>query len=396
MSGREPVKVVVRLLPPEITEAELLATVDEKHKQNVKWSSFVAGKRYKGEAKPCLNARCYFQFESLAQCEEFTKDYHGHQFVDGQGESFRAVVCIAPYQKAPRAKPQKDPRDGTIEDDPLYKEFLESLANKPTYDAPPNPKAGLRPATPGDTPLLQFMKTRAEERRARADKRRKEREKWRPEGGYIEEDPSWKKSRWRCKECGGLKNLEEDPDERGVFFCTPCWEYWETEEASGKKKKKKKKLKKEEEEWWGKEEEEEEEEDTTSKKKKKKKKKHDKEEEEWWEKKPADAEWTEEWADEGDTGAKKKKKKKKHKEDEEETWYEEEAQSKRSRWKAKSESWQEEAPSKSSRSKKKKDDEWWEETPTEEKASKSSGRRRRDKGEDKGGGGGGSRWVAKS
>ena len=27
------------------------------------------------------------------------KDYHGHQFVDGQGESFRAVACFAPYPK---------------------------------------------------------------------------------------------------------------------------------------------------------------------------------------------------------------------------------------------------------------------------------------------------------
>merc|ERR1712014_53351 len=113
------------------------------------------------------------------------------------------------------------------------------------------------------------MKTRAQERRARADKRRKEREKWRPEGGYIEEDPSWKKSRWRCKECGATKNLEEDPDDRGVFFCTPCWEYWESEEAAAKpKKKKKKQHKKDEEEWW---EEEEEEEEAASKKKKKKK-----------------------------------------------------------------------------------------------------------------------------
>merc|ERR1712060_285506 len=177
--------------------------------------------------------------------------------------------------KAPRAKVQKDPRDGTIEDDSFYKEFVDALANKATFDAPPDPKQELRPAVAGDTPLLQFMKTRAE-------KRRKEREKWRPEGGYIEEDPKGKKSRWRCKECGATKNLEEDPDERGVFYCTPCWEYWESEEAAGKpKKKKKKKHKKEEEEWW--EEEEEEEEETVSKKKKKKKKKHDKDDEDWWE-----------------------------------------------------------------------------------------------------------------
>ena len=36
------------------------------------------------------------------------EDYHGHQFVDGQGESFRAVACFAPYSKAPRQRVNKE------------------------------------------------------------------------------------------------------------------------------------------------------------------------------------------------------------------------------------------------------------------------------------------------
>merc|ERR1712048_589580 len=100
-------------------------TFAEVHRQNAKWWSFHAGKRYKGEAKPSLNARCYFQFGDAQSAEDFIRDYHGHQFVDSQGETFRAVACFAPYQKVPRKKVQKDPREGTIQEDPLYKEFVE-------------------------------------------------------------------------------------------------------------------------------------------------------------------------------------------------------------------------------------------------------------------------------
>merc|ERR1712039_316044 len=173
------------------------------------------------------------------QAEEFMRDYHGHQFIDGHGETFRAVACMAPYQKTPKVKPQKDARDGTIADDPVFKEFVESLAQQGAvrYEAPPDPKADIRPDESGETPLLLYMKTRAKERRARLEKR--EKKKWRPEADYIAEEP--KKPKWRCKECGTSKNLEEDPDDRGVFYCVGCWEYWESAEVPVSKPKKKKK-----------------------------------------------------------------------------------------------------------------------------------------------------------
>mmetsp|Transcript_68389 Transcript_68389/g.189265 ORF Transcript_68389/g.189265 Transcript_68389/m.189265 type:complete len:435 (+) Transcript_68389:72-1376(+) len=244
--AKDPLKVVVRLLPPEITEDELLATINESHIQSTKWRCFQAGKRYKGEAKHSVNSRCYFHFESLERAEDFVKDYHGHQFIDGQGEQFRAVVCFAPYQKVPRPKSQKDPRDGTIMDDPVYKEFLETLseASKAVYEAPPDPKVLLKPTDYGDTPLLNYMKTRSKERRARAEKKEK---KWRREGGLeqIAEEP--KKAKWRCAECGTSKHLEEDPDDRGTFYCTYCWESWESQQAPVPKVKKKKKKSKDDE-----------------------------------------------------------------------------------------------------------------------------------------------------
>ncbi|CAE8619826.1 unnamed protein product, partial [Polarella glacialis] len=168
--------VVVRLLPPEITEEELVATVPETHLQRSTWRSFQVGKRYKGEAKPSMNSRCYFLFEIEEHAEDFIKDYHGHQFVDSLGETFRAVTCFAPYAKVPRRKAQKDPRDGTIADDATYKEFLDLLANPAQFEAPPNPREKVSGVT--ETPLMLYMKSRAEERWKRWEKREKERKKW--------------------------------------------------------------------------------------------------------------------------------------------------------------------------------------------------------------------------
>ena len=55
--AKEALKVLVRLLPPEITEDELLATIPEPHLEHTKWRSFQPGRRYKGEAKASVNSR---------------------------------------------------------------------------------------------------------------------------------------------------------------------------------------------------------------------------------------------------------------------------------------------------------------------------------------------------
>mmetsp|Transcript_86221 Transcript_86221/g.136968 ORF Transcript_86221/g.136968 Transcript_86221/m.136968 type:complete len:392 (+) Transcript_86221:66-1241(+) len=349
--AKEALKVLVRLLPPEITEDELVATVPQAHLEHTTWRNFQAGKRYKGEAKPSINGRCYFLFDSEENAEKFIKDYHGHQFVDGQGESFRAVACFAPYPKVPRQKASKDQRDGTIFEDATYKQFVESLSAPKTFEAPPDPVAALQPATAKDTPLLNYMKTRAAERRARQEKRERERKRWHDRLGRIEEKP-----KWRCAECGTSKHLEEDPDQRGVCYCTYCWETWESKEY--KKKKKSKKHEEEyEEEWY--------EEEPTKKKKKKKGGYDEWQSSSWY---AEGGEWDEGWYEEAEEEPKKKKRGKKKKKGQEEEEYG------ACHWRAE-DYWEEEpregqeGHSKSKRSKaKQKEEQWWEEP--EEKSSK--------------------------
>merc|ERR1712039_1136501 len=107
-------------------------------------------------------------------------------------------------------------------------EFVASLQEKKEFEAPPDPKAELKPADYGDTPLLNFMKTRALERRARWEKRQSKKS-WYGMDQIPEDTP--KRPKWFCSDCYTTKNLEEDPDDRGVFYCVYCWETWESKQA---------------------------------------------------------------------------------------------------------------------------------------------------------------------
>ena len=62
-------------------------------------------------------------------------------------------------------------------------------------EAPPDPVAQLKATAAKETPLLNYMKTRAAERRAKQEKRERERKRWHDRLGRIEEKP-----KWRCAE----------------------------------------------------------------------------------------------------------------------------------------------------------------------------------------------------
>lgn len=52
------------------------------------------------------------------------------------GVEYVAIVEYAPFQRIPKKKKKKDPKCGTIESDPLYQEFLESLKEQDTESQP--------------------------------------------------------------------------------------------------------------------------------------------------------------------------------------------------------------------------------------------------------------------
>ncbi|KAI8149615.1 Smg-4/UPF3 family-domain-containing protein [Fennellomyces sp. T-0311] len=73
--------------------------------------------------------------KSLEGVIEFHQIFDGHIFIDSKGTEHRAVVEFAPYQKLPKAHKNPDVRQGTIDEDPEYLKFVESLKeaeNKPS------------------------------------------------------------------------------------------------------------------------------------------------------------------------------------------------------------------------------------------------------------------------
>ncbi|EER20256.1 hypothetical protein Pmar_PMAR010017 [Perkinsus marinus ATCC 50983] len=77
-------KVVIRLLPPSITEDQLWQSIPEGVKGSIVWRYFVAGSQPKRPtiSVPAVNSRCYLEFETKQQAFDFVNSFHGHKFVD--------------------------------------------------------------------------------------------------------------------------------------------------------------------------------------------------------------------------------------------------------------------------------------------------------------------------
>lgn len=58
-------------------------------------------------------------------------------FVIFLGLEYVGIVEYAPFQRIPKKKKKKDPKCGTIESDPVYQEFVESLNKEPETDNQP-------------------------------------------------------------------------------------------------------------------------------------------------------------------------------------------------------------------------------------------------------------------
>ncbi|CAG8535517.1 8576_t:CDS:2 [Ambispora gerdemannii] len=102
-------KVVVRRLPPNVPEEKFMESVKPwVNEKTIDWHRFHPGR-------------------TDEMVLEFHREYDNHLFVDSKGNETRAVVEFAPFQKLPKERKKPDPRQGTIESDPDYLAFVESL-----------------------------------------------------------------------------------------------------------------------------------------------------------------------------------------------------------------------------------------------------------------------------
>ncbi|CAO3611712.1 unnamed protein product [Cunninghamella blakesleeana] len=128
-------KVVVRRLPPNLPEDIFMNTVKQWITDDlVDYKIYIPGKLSTNKSKESVFSRAYFHMKTIEAVISFHQGFDGHIFMDSKGNESRAVVEFSPYQSIPKVHKVPDARQGTIEEDPDYQRFLDSLKeeeNKP-------------------------------------------------------------------------------------------------------------------------------------------------------------------------------------------------------------------------------------------------------------------------
>ncbi|KDE06536.1 hypothetical protein MVLG_03185 [Microbotryum lychnidis-dioicae p1A1 Lamole] len=173
-------KVVVRRLPPALPEAVFWSSVapwvtvppdstapsvstqpSSGRVSSVDWIQYRSGKVRARHDKEDTHSRAYLSFKTPEALVAFHRAYDGWNFKSKAGQVTRAVVEFAPYQNTPSRSNKRDPRQGTIEQDPDFIAFQDALASP---DLPPVEQPAK--STPTSTPLLDHL--RAQKATARA------------------------------------------------------------------------------------------------------------------------------------------------------------------------------------------------------------------------------------
>ncbi|XP_031474842.1 regulator of nonsense transcripts UPF3-like [Nymphaea colorata] len=156
-------KVVLRHLPPSISQAVLMEQVDARFAGRYRWTAFRPGKT---SHKNMRYARAYIDFKRPEDVLEFAEFFDGHVFVNEKGSQFKTIVEYAPSQRVPKSWSKKDGREGTIHKDSEYLEFLEMLAkpveNLPSAEIQLERREAERASAPKETivitPLMEFVR----------------------------------------------------------------------------------------------------------------------------------------------------------------------------------------------------------------------------------------------
>lgn len=181
-------KIVVRRLPPGLTQGEFndcMGTEWQIHQGKVDWAVYKPGKisteyitpplskcivlliESCSLAKPSKPSRAYLHLMNQKHVDELAEKVRTTDFSDAKASSKDSVLLgppvveYDPFGRIPSNKPRKDLREGTIDQDQEYMDFLESLTN-------PLPKVSTVDQD-GDavskakekvtiTPLVQFLK----------------------------------------------------------------------------------------------------------------------------------------------------------------------------------------------------------------------------------------------
>ncbi|KAL5843413.1 hypothetical protein ACOSQ4_009371 [Xanthoceras sorbifolium] len=161
-------KVVIRRLPPSLSQSDFLSLIHDRIADRHNWFAFRPGK---SSHKNQRHARAYLELKRPEDVYEFAELFDGHVFVNDKGAHFKATVEYAPSQRVPKPCSKKDSREGTIYKDPDYLEFLKLIA-KPVEHLPSAEiqlerkeaeLAGAAKEPPIVTPLMEYVRNKRAE-----------------------------------------------------------------------------------------------------------------------------------------------------------------------------------------------------------------------------------------
>ena len=177
--------MVVRRLPPGLTQAEFESALGEDWKigaGKVDWSVYKAGKISKeysshcegfynhlahepgSLAKPSRPARAYLHLTEQAYLAVLKDAVLETQFTDSKNTAKDPSLVgppsleFAPYNRIPVGRKRNDPRQGTIDQDPEFIEFLQSLTNPIQKPATVDAEAGSKREEIKTTPLIEHIR----------------------------------------------------------------------------------------------------------------------------------------------------------------------------------------------------------------------------------------------
>ncbi|KAL9110700.1 MAG: hypothetical protein Q9187_008018, partial [Circinaria calcarea] len=163
-------KVVIRRLPPGLTQAEFEEALGEEWKvggDRVDWAVYKIGKLSTDPVKPTRPARAYLHLTKQEYLGVLSEKVRETNFVVAKASVGDVVLLgppiveFAPYGRIPSNKVRKDARQGTIDQDPEFIDFLESLTN-PTIKAAPSEPTNDSEVNKAEvmavTPLIQYLR----------------------------------------------------------------------------------------------------------------------------------------------------------------------------------------------------------------------------------------------
>lgn len=182
-------QIVVRHLPPTMTEQEFLEQVDPLpendyyHYCNADWSL--------GQDATC-RAYIDMSLKDLAEVVQFRDRFDGYVFVDSKGGEYVAIVEYAPFQCFMKNKARnKDNKVDTIEKESHFQEFVRKYTEERDESNRLNDlkldfNFDSRSDEVKSTPLLQYLANKKEKRREEARRRNEEKRKQREEQKLLQ------------------------------------------------------------------------------------------------------------------------------------------------------------------------------------------------------------------